>query len=150
METTTNRIAQARTIFKRHGGTMRTAEAMKAGIHPEVIYKMRDEGLLEPLARGLYRLIGTPEPGFPDLVAVALKIPKGVICMISALSFHEMTTQLPHAVDIVLVRGSEPPRLDYPPIHLYWSVAHVFKCGIEKQMVDGITVRIHNPVARSG
>lgn len=141
----TDRIMQARRIFERHGGIMRTSEAMKAGIHPEILYKMRDTGFLEALTRGLYRLVDSPEPGCPDLITVALKIPKGVICMISALSFHDMTTQIPHAVDVALLRGSEPPRIDYPPIHVYWSVVHIFNCGIEEQIIDGRAIRIYNP-----
>ena len=124
---------------------MRTADAVKEGIRPKIIYKMRDAGLLEPLAWGLYRLTDLPEPSNPDLVTVALKIPKGVICMISALAFHDMTTQIPNAIDVALVRGSETPRIKYPPVHIYWSVEHIFNCGIEKHIIDGKTIKIYNP-----
>lgn len=140
-----DRIERARKIFVDHGGTLRTSDAVNAGIHPEVLYTMRDTGALERLARGLYRLTDAPEMSQPDLVTVALKAPKGVICMISALGFHAMTTQIPHAVDIALVRGSEPPRIDYPPIRVYWAVEHIFECGIEKHLVDGQTIHIYNP-----
>lgn len=132
-------------IFERHGGTMRTQDALRAGIHQEVLYAMRDTGLVETLARGLYRLMDSRELGNPDLVTVAMKIPRGVICMISALSHHRITTQIPHAVDVALVRGSEPPRLKYPPIHIYWSVAHILECGVEAYSVDNKSIRIHNP-----
>lgn len=124
---------------------MRTGEAMAAGIHPEILYAMRDAGILEQLAKGLFRLTEIPELKNPDLVTIALKIPKGVICMISALSFHRITTQIPHAVDVALIRGSEPPRIAYPPIHVYWSVEHILQCGVEEQMVDGTQIRMHNP-----
>ena len=139
------RIEEACNVIARFGGTIRTADAIKAGIHPEVLYRMRDTGVVEPLARGLYRLTESPELGNPDLVTVALKVPKGVFCMISALSFHRITTQIPHAVDIALVRGSEAPRMKYPPIHIYWSVKHILECGVEDQIVDGKRVRMHCP-----
>ena len=65
--------------------------------------------------------------------------------MISALSYHRITTQIPHAVDVALVRGSEPPRMAHPPIHVYWSVEHILQCGVEEHVVDGKRIRIHNP-----
>ncbi len=123
---------------------MQTAEALQAGIHQEVLYYMRDTGLLETLARGLYRLADAPALGNPDLVTIGLKVPKGVICLISALSFHELTTQIPHAVDVALVRGSEKPRIDYPPIHVYWTVQSIFKIGIDVYKLDGHNVQIYN------
>lgn len=139
------RIEEARKVFVRHGGAMRTSEAIKACIHPEVLYAMRDTGIVEPLARGLFRLAEAPELGAPDLVTVALKVPKGVICMISALSFHGITTQIPNAVDVGLVRGTEPPRIDFPPIHVYWAVAHILYCGVQEYTVDGLQIRVHDP-----
>jgi predicted transcriptional regulator of viral defense system len=142
---TTDRIERARMIFKRHGGTMRTGEAIAAGVHPETLYAMRDTGLLDKLARGVYRLIDAPDLGSPDLVTVTLKIPKGIICMISALAYHQMTSEIPHAVDVALVRGSEPPRIDYPPVHVYWSVTHIFDCGVEEHNVDQRMIRIYSP-----
>lgn len=123
---------------------MRTREVLRAGIHPEVLYVMRDKGLVQQLERGLFRLADITELENPDLVTVAIKIPRGVICMISALSYHRITTQIPHAVDVALVRGAEPPRMERPPIHIYWSVEHILKCGAEEQIVDGKQIRIHN------
>lgn len=132
-------------MFERHGSTMRTLDAIKAGIHPEVLYAMRDTGMLETLSRGLYRLSDIPSLGNPDLVTVAMRVPHGVICMLSALSFHELTTHIPKAVDVALVRGAEPPRVEYPPIHIYWSVERILVCGVQKEILDGRTVRIHDP-----
>ena len=74
-----------------------------------------------------------------------MKIPKGVICLISALSFHEITTEIPHQVYLALPRGSEPPRLDYPPLKVYWFGDPAFKEGIEHHEVDGIPINIYSP-----
>ncbi|MCH8268801.1 MAG: hypothetical protein IH846_14905 [Acidobacteria bacterium] len=92
---------------------------------------MREAGILEKLSRGLYRLTDL-KLGNPDLVVVALKMPQGDICLISALAFHELTTQIPHQVYVALPRGAEPPRLDYPPIRVFWFAGQAFVEGIKK------------------
>ena len=83
-------------IFGKHGGILRTSQALRAGIHPATLYAMRDSGVLEVMSRGVYRLADSPPLGSPDLVTVATRVPAGVICLISALAFHEITTQIPH------------------------------------------------------
>jgi predicted transcriptional regulator of viral defense system len=91
-------VQAARSVIESHGGVVRTAEAIRAGIHPRTLYAMRDEGLLETISRGIYRLADLPPMGNPDLIGVAKRAPDCVICLISALSFHELTTQIPHEV----------------------------------------------------
>ena len=140
-----DRIFGARTIFLSRGGILRTGDAIKLGIHPETLYRMRDEGVLESLSRGLFRLTDQPGLGSPDLVAVSMRAPQSVICMISALSFHGITTQVPHAVDLALPRGSERPRINHPPVRIYWAVPRIFNCGIEEHRVDGRTIRVYSP-----
>ena len=130
-------------MFRRHGGVLRTSEAIRLGIHPRTLYAMRDAGVLECLSRGLYRIADLPHLSNPDLVAVALKVPKGVICLISALAYHELTTQIPHEVYLALPRGAEPPRLDHPPIRIFWFTGKAFAEGIDTHKVDGVPVRIY-------
>ena len=130
-------------VFRRHGGVLRTSEAIRLGIHPRTLYAMRDAGVLECLSRGLYRIADLPHLSNPDLVAVALKVPTGVICLISALAYHELTTQIPHEVYLALPRGAEPPRLDHPPIRIFWFTGKAFAEGIDTHKVDGVPVRIY-------
>jgi len=132
-------------IFREHGGILRTREALRLGIHPRVLYALRDSGALEQLSRGLYRLAELPPLTDPDLVTVALKVPGAVICLISALAFHELTTQVPHAVDIALSKGDEPPRLDYPPLRLFWFSGPAYSEGVDTHVIDGTPVRIYSP-----
>lgn len=106
---------------------------------------MRNSGNLTSLGRGLYRLSDLPPLRNPDLVTVAMKYPSGVICLISALAFHELTTQIPHEVYIALPRGAEPPRLEHPPIRLFWFTKSVFEFGLEAHKLDGTQVRIYSP-----
>ncbi len=138
-------FAKAKTIFRNRGGMLKTGEALRAGIHPRTLYGMHRSGILEQLTRGLYRLADLPPLGNPDLVSVSMKIPNGVICLISALAYHEITTQVPHEVYVALERGTEPPRLGYPPIRIFWFSGQAFTLGIQTHKIDGVTVRIYSP-----
>lgn len=102
-------------IFKEYGCMLRTSKAIGLGVHPRTLYALHEAGRLRRVSRGLYRLADLPELGNPDLATVAARIPQGVICLVSALAFHEITTQIPHQVDIALPRGTKQLRLDFPP-----------------------------------
>ena len=140
-----NRMTKARNVFIQAGGTLRTYQALQRGIHPETLYTMRDEGMLERVSRGLYRLSGLPALSDPDLLPVSLRVPGGVLCLISALSFHQLTTEIPHEVYLALKRGAEPPRLEYPPLRVFWFTGAAFTEGIETHMVDTVPVRVYSP-----
>jgi len=132
-------------IFREHGGTLRTGDALKAGIHPRELYSLRDQGRTEQLSRGVYRLSDLPAISNPDLVSIALRIPKAVICLISALSFHQLTTQVPHEVAIALERGSESPRIDFPPVSVHRFTKKAYCAGIEKHEIDGVEILVYGP-----
>jgi predicted transcriptional regulator of viral defense system len=140
-----NSIERAEKTFRDRGGVLKTKEALGAGIHPRTLYEMHRVGILEKLSRGLYRLSDLPPLGNPDLVSVGMKIPQSVITLLSALAFHEITTQIPHEIYIALKRGTEPPRLKHPPIRVFWFTGNAFSDGVEQYDVDGTLVRIYNP-----
>lgn len=140
-----SRFDKAAAVFKKHGGILRTAQALRAAIHPSTLYTMRDVGTLEVLSRGVFRLAGSEPLGNPDLVTVATRVQSGVICLISALAFHEITTQIPHEVQVALQRGAEEPRLEHPPIKTYRFTGQAFKAGMETHKVDGVDIRIYSP-----
>jgi predicted transcriptional regulator of viral defense system len=148
-------MAQSRDIdaalatFRRHGGVLRTADALAHGIHPEALYKLREEGHLTQLARGLYRLSTAREFSNPDLAVVATKAPEAVVCLVSALAFHEITTQVPRAVQIAVPRGKYAGlRLRSPPVQVYQVAPAAFAEGIETHKIDGIPVKVYS-VART-
>ena len=140
-----SRFDRAVEIFKDHGGLLRTAQALRAGIHPGTLYALRDSGVIERMSRGLYRLAGSQSLGNPDLVSVSVRISAGVICLISALSFHELTTQIPHEVHVALPYGAEEPRLEHPPIRTYRFSGQAYTEGVEIHDLDGFAVRIYSP-----
>ena len=138
-------VQRAKAMLRSQSGAFRTRDAIKAGIHPRTLYAMRDQEAIERLGRGMYRFADMPAMGNPDLATVALKVPKGVICLISALSWHEMTSEIPHEIYLALPRGAEPPRLAYPPLRIFWFQGDAFGAGVEDHDMDGIGVRIYSP-----
>ena len=144
---TTNKTAEAIDIFRHHGGIMRTAQAIRKGIHPRTLYAMRDEGIIVMIDRGIYRLADMPLPGNPDLVTVARKIPRGVICLVSALAYHGITNQIPHEVQVAIEWGTlgQKPRLNYPPIKVFWYPSKAFSGGIQYVDILKSDVRIYSP-----
>ena len=139
----TRPITRALSAFRAAGGTLRTRDALAVGIHPRTLYELRDSGRVEQLSRGLFRLAEAPPLGNPDLVTVALKIPDGVLCLISALDWYELTTQVPHEIYVAIPRGAEAPRLHYPPVRHFWFSGRAYSDGIEMQHVDGVRIRVY-------
>ncbi len=138
-------VKKALDIFRQNNGQLRTSEAQRLGIHPQTLYALRDAGAIEPIERGLYRLADLPPLSNPDLVAVASKIPQAVICLISALSFHNLTDQVPHVVDIAIAGHAERPRLKQPPIRVFWYSGQTLTAGVEVHEIDGVAVKIFCP-----
>jgi predicted transcriptional regulator of viral defense system len=131
-------------LFEANGGILNTKKAMKLGIHSRTLYALRDEARLERMVRGLYRLADAAPLGNSDFVTVALKVPRGVICLISALAFHCMTTQVPHAVYLAIGANDQAPALCYPPLRLFWYSKAIHESGISETKMDGTTVRIYS------
>lgn len=136
---------EAEALFRRHRGILRTSRALAAGVHPRTLYKLRDSGRLVQESRGVYRLATLPGPTWPDLALVATRVPNAVICLISALAFHEITTQIPHEVQIALARGTRTPRLAWPPIRVFRLTGEALSEGIETHAKHGVTLRVYGP-----
>ena len=130
--------------FRKNGGLLRTTQALGLGVHPRTLYRLRDEGILECISRGVFRLSEFPPLTNPDLVTVALRIPKAVVCLVSALAHHGVTTQIPHEVQIALPRGTKKPKLDYPPIQVHQFTGSALTEGVDVVEIDSVPVRIFN------
>jgi len=139
------RFEKAKARLRELGPVLRTRDILRAGIHPRTLYEMRDKGILERLGPGTYRWADLPALGNPDLIVVAARVPHGVICLISALAFHRLTTQVPHEVYLALQRGKAAPRLKHPPIRLFRFGGAAFTEGMEEHVLDGMPVRIYSP-----
>jgi predicted transcriptional regulator of viral defense system len=131
-------------IFRENGGTLSTMKAIRLGIHPVKLYAMRNSKVLEQMGRGIYRLSNLPPLTNPSFAIVMQKAPKSVLCLISALAFHEMTTQIPHEIYIAVRRGDWVLKIDYPPIRAFRFSGKAFSEGIEEHLIDGIKVRVYS------
>jgi predicted transcriptional regulator of viral defense system len=136
-------IAKARQVFTEHGGMLRASKAIRLGIHPRTLYALRDAGEIEPVGRGLYRLSTAPPLSSPDLVPIAIRIPRAVVCLISALAYHGLT-QIPHAIDIALPSHAKVPKVDGIPVRVYWYSEPSFRAGVEVVAIDDVSVRIYS------
>lgn len=121
------------------------SDVLKHGISRYKLYSLRDKGIIEQISRGVYRLVELPPVSNPDLVTIALRYPNAVVCLISALSFHEITTQIPHEVSIAIPRDSHQPSLEYPPLLVHRFSDKAFQAGIEEHQIDGVTVKVYSP-----
>ncbi len=128
----------------RKEGRLRTSDLAAAGVPRMVLTRMTASGQLERAARGLYRLPKGESSEHEGLVTVASKVPQAVICLLSALQFHELTTQLPWQVWVAMPRGSHVPRLDYPPIKMVQFTGEAYVHGIETHLLDGAGVRVYS------
>jgi len=131
-------------IFRANNGILRVSGAIKFGIPKHVIYDMLRNGELIKESRGLYRLAESEHLGNPDIIKVSLLIPKSVIFLISALYFHELTTQIPHQLYVALPRAIKKSRINYPPIKYFYLSDQQYITGIEEHIVDGVVVRIYD------
>ncbi|QDU80636.1 hypothetical protein Pla110_23670 [Polystyrenella longa] len=131
-------------IISKKGGIIRTREALEYGIHPRTLYSLRDQGDLEIISRGLYKLSSLPPVGDPDLELVAGRIPQGIVCLISALAIHELTTQIPHEVHLAIPRTARYPVCHEVPIKIYRFSDLAYKSGIIQKEIDGFKVKVYD------
>lgn len=140
-----NAQEEAQRHFYPEGTIRRTGELVAEGVHPRDLYALRDDGVLDEVTRGAFRLSGAPPLEDPDLVVVGLRVPKAVVCLVSALHFHGMTDQVPRAVHMALPRGMSAPRLNWPPLRTYRFSPPSYEAGAQPHVCDGVQVRVYSP-----
>lgn len=119
------------------------SDAVKAGITRTVLYGLHKDGILEKISRGVFRLKELPSISNPDIAIIALRSPKAVLCLISALSFHEITTQIPHKIYIALPEKAISPRIDDLPLSVHRFSGQAYTSGIEEREIDGIKIKVY-------
>jgi predicted transcriptional regulator of viral defense system len=126
----------------RRKGLVRAIDLSAIDVPRVVLTRLTASGQLERVGRGLYRLPGAQWSEHESLITVATKVPQAVFCLLSALQFHELTTQLPRQVWIAMPRGSHTPRFDYPPTKMVQFTGEACTAGVEEVERDGITLRV--------
>ena len=137
-------------VFENHNGLLRVSEAIRLGVPEHIVYEMVQKGELVKEARGVYRLADSDPLGNPDLVQVSLLVPKGVICLISALYFYDLTTQTPHSIYIALPQNAGRPRIKYPPLEVFWVTNSLHSVGVDELVLDGVKVKIYDREKNGG
>ena len=132
-------------VFKKHGGFARTKDILAAGIHRRDIKRIRDEGRIIRVKRGLYRLSEIPLVSNQGYIDLARAVPEGVICLLSALSYHELTTFNPSVISMALCRGRRRPKIEYPPVEFYYFSKKQFKAGVNEIKIKGHKISIYCP-----
>ena len=126
-------------------GLIRPRDVEAAGIHREYLLRLYRDGYLARVGRGLYALPGTQTSESISLAEVAKRVPNAVICLISALQFHNLTTQIANRVWIAIENKKWEPEFDYPPLELVRFSGRAFSFGVEEHQVNRVPVKIYSP-----
>jgi len=140
----TNTHAQRVLDLASQKGLLRASDLDAIEAPRVVLTRLTAAGLLDKVGRGLYRMPNHPGSEHESLATIATKVPQAVFCLLTALQFHELTTQLPRQIWIAMPRGSHVPRIDYPPIKMMQMTGEVYSEGIETVERDGVALRVYS------
>lgn len=129
----------------RKAGVIRARDVVAQGIPTVYLQRLTRRGLLVQSGRGLYRAPGAELTANHDLAEAAKRVPRGVVCLLSALRYHELTTQIPHEVWLALDGKARSPKPDWPPLRVVRMSGNALRAGIEEHRVEGVPVRVYNP-----
>ncbi|MCF7933192.1 MAG: type IV toxin-antitoxin system AbiEi family antitoxin domain-containing protein [Spirochaetia bacterium] len=140
----TGESEKAKKIIAEHKGIIRSSQIRELGIHPRALYRLRDSGELLQLSRGVFCLNDYDTTGNLDLEIVSMRIPKAVICLVSALSYHKLTTQIPHNISIAIPKGMKSPIMDFPPLEVYHFSEIPYEKGIEYHTSNNAKIAVYD------
>jgi len=123
-------------------GLLRPLDLDARGLSRVSLTRLVRQGRLARIGRGLYALPDRSVSAHEALAEVACRHPRAVVCLLSALRFHELTTQAPFAVWLAIPNKARPPRLEYPPLRIVRFSEAALTEGVEEQAIDGVPVRI--------
>ena len=131
-------------LFKENAGYAKTKDILAYGIHARDIQAVREDGMISKVKSGLYKLSGYSVVSNDDFIDVSRAVPGGVICLLSALSYYELTTFIPPVVSIALQRNTWTPKIEYPPVKVYHFSKKQYEAGIEEIDDNGNRFHIYN------
>ena len=126
-------------------GPVRACDLDQAGIPRAYLRRLCERGMLERVDRGLYRLVDAPVSELSSLAEVAKRVPKAVICLLSALQVHGLTTEAPHEVWVLIDRRARMPKLAYPKLQVVRASGAAREHGVDARIIDGVKVRVTTP-----
>ena len=132
----------------RSHGLIRPRDLAQHGLPRIALTRLVRQGLLIRVRRGLYALPDRPVTENVSIAEVSRKYPQGIICLLSALRVHGLTTQSPFKVWLAIPNKSRLPKMEYPPLRIVRFSGVAFTEGIDEKQIDGVPVRITN-IART-
>jgi predicted transcriptional regulator of viral defense system len=129
----------------RRKGVLRPRDLDADGIPREHLRRLLDEGLLERTGRGLYVIAGSKPTPNHTLAEACKRVPHGFVCLLSALRFHELTTQAPFEVWLAIDEKARLPKVDYPPIRIVRFSGAALEFGVQEHRVESVAVRVYSP-----
>jgi predicted transcriptional regulator of viral defense system len=126
-------------------GPIRARDLEKAGIPRTYLKRLCDGGALEQVDRGLYRLADAPVTELSSLAEVVKRAPHAIVCLLSALQVHGLTTEAPHAVWVLIDRHARAPKLTSPQLEVVRASGAARTHGIESRVIDGVKVQLTTP-----
>jgi predicted transcriptional regulator of viral defense system len=128
--------------FLQAQGIARLAEIRRAGVTAATVSRLEREGVVTKLSRGIYQLADTVLDGNHSLAEAAKRVPKGVICLVSALAFHGITDQMPRRVWIAIGSKGWKPHVDRPPLRIVRFADKFLRDGVKMHWIEGVSVPI--------
>lgn len=128
-----------------HKGPVRARDLDDAGIPRAYLRRLCERGLLEQVDRGLYRLAEAPVTELSSLAEVSKRVPHAIVCLLSALQVHGMTTEAPHAVWVLIDRHARLPKIASPTLEIVRASGAAREHGVETRVIDGVSVQITTP-----
>jgi predicted transcriptional regulator of viral defense system len=129
--------------LKKHGGYARMKGMKASGYQTRLVRRLLEEGQLVKVKNGLYRLASLQPSETTGLVEVCLAMPKAIICLGSALAFHELTTFIPASVSYAIPQSGKPAKLDHPPGDAYFFSLNQYRAGMEHRETPSGPIRIY-------
>ena len=126
-------------------GVLRPRDLDAYGITRTYLSRLVAAGKLQRIGRGLYVLPGIDVSEHHSLAEACKRVPKGVVCLLSALRFHELTTQAPFEVWLAIAEKAWRPRLDYPPLRIVRFSSVALDSGIEEHQIEGVAIPVFTP-----
>lgn len=141
-----NRTKRERVLeLLKETGVLRPRDLQRIGISGVYLNKLYAEGVLDRPSRGLYTLVDS-RPSENRTIAEASKlVPNGIICLLSALRFHDLTTQSPFEVWLAINEKARLPKIAYPPLRIVRFSGDALSFGITAHRVEGVKVRVYSP-----
>src|SRR5258708_1362706 len=127
----------------RKRGTLRPRDLDALHIPRDYLWRFHQKGILDRSGRGLYRLPDAEISEYHSIAEASNRVPKGVVCLLSALSFHGLTTQLPFEVWMAIDRKARLPKSDHPPLHIVRFSGSALNHGVEDHQIEGLSVKVY-------